>query len=55
MLVGSFPDLSNYAHARAHARMMHNYARIIFAVEVRSSKTANIVRREKLALYGIPE
>ncbi len=39
MLVDSFLDLSNYACAQ----MMHNFASIIFAVEVRS---ANIMRRE---------
>ncbi len=42
------PTLSDYACAR----MMHNFVSIIFAVEVRSAKTVNIMRRENLALYG---
>ncbi len=41
-----------YSYACAGARMM-NFAIIIFAVEVKSVKTVNIMRRENLALYGM--
>ncbi len=46
MLVDSFPDLA------IMRTCVHNFASRIFAAEVRSAKTANIMRRENLALYG---